>query len=170
MTIATHSRHPKTSFQSPLTIEENVDLRHHARDLMTIALLLMLAFILLLTHPAAAQSGAWAENLRDGKQEYEENCVSCHGPAGKGDGDLGQKLFKKPLDITTIAERNGGNFPFERVFQIIAGDEPVEGHDTMHMPDYAKRMKQDDFKPGYHQAHVRILQLTHYVDSIQAKK
>ena len=137
---------------------------------MAIGLLLMLAFLLLLSRPAAAQSGAWAENLRDGKQEYEENCANCHGAAGKGDGDLGQKLFKKPLDITTIAERNGGAFPFEKVFQIIAGDTPVEGHDTMHMPDYAKRMKQDDFKPGYHQAHVRILQLTHYVESIQAKK
>jgi hypothetical protein len=37
------------------------------------------------------------------------------------------------------------------------------------MPEYADRMKGDNFKPGYHQAHVRILQLTHYLESLQAK-
>ena len=132
-----------------------------------------IVFVLLLlavfTRPAASDSAAWRENLADGKQEYEENCVSCHGADGKVQGDLGQKLFKKPSDLTTISERNDKNFPFQRVFDIIAGDTPVAGHGTMHMPEYANRMKRENFKPGYHQAHIRILQLTHYLESIQAK-
>ena len=95
--------------------------------------------------------------------------MACHGADGKGQGDLGQKLFKKPKDLTTITQRNDGDFPFLRVFEIIAGEKPVPGHETMHMPEYAKRMRQNDFKLGYHQAHLRILELTHYLESIQSK-
>jgi mono/diheme cytochrome c family protein len=132
-------------------------------------ILVVLSLLVVFTRPAVSDSAAWRENLADGKQEYEENCVSCHGVDGKGQGDLGQKLFKKPSDLTTISERNDGQFPFQRMFEIIAGDTAVVGHETIHMPDYANRMKRDDFKPGYHQAHIRILQLTHYLESIQAK-
>ena len=131
--------------------------------------LVVLILLATFTLPVASDSAAWRENIAEGKQEYEENCVSCHGADGRGQGDLGQKLFKKPSDLTMISERNEGQFPFERIFQIIAGDTPVAGHETMHMPEYAARMKKDNFKPGYHQAHIRILQLTHYLESIQAK-
>jgi mono/diheme cytochrome c family protein len=135
----------------------------------TVGLFVLLLSLVVVSHPVASDSAAWRENLADGKQEYEENCVSCHGADGRGKGDLGQKLFKKPTDLTTIAARNEGQFPFQRIFEIIAGDTPVAGHETMHMPEYADRMKGDNFKPGYHQAHVRILQLTHYLESLQAK-
>ncbi len=135
----------------------------------TVGLFALLLSLVVVSRPAASDSAAWRENLADGKQEYEENCVSCHGADGRGQGDLGQKLFKKPTDLTTIAARNEGQFPFQRIFEIIAGDTPVAGHETMHMPEYADRMKGDNFKPGYHQAHVRILQLTHYLESLQAK-
>jgi mono/diheme cytochrome c family protein len=135
----------------------------------TVGLFVLLLSLVVVSHPAASDSAAWRENLADGKQEYEENCVSCHGADGRGKGDLGQKLFKKPTDLTTIAARNEGQFPFQRIVEIIAGDTPVAGHETMHMPEYADRMKGDNFKPGYHQAHVRILQLTHYLESLQAK-
>jgi mono/diheme cytochrome c family protein len=133
------------------------------------AILAVFLPLAVLTRPAASDSAAWRENLSDGKQEYEESCASCHGADGKGRGELGVKLFKKPSDLTTISERNDGHFPFQRIFEIIAGDTPVAGHETIHMPEYAERMKGDNFKPGYHQAHIRILQLTHYIQSIQAK-
>lgn len=134
-----------------------------------VGLLAVFLSLAVFTPPAASDSAAWRENLADGKQEYEENCMSCHGADGRGQGELGQKLFKKPTDLTTISERNDGQFPFQRIFEIIAGDTPVAGHETMHMPEYAERMKKDNFKPGYHQAHIRILQLTHYIQSMQAK-
>jgi hypothetical protein len=31
-------------------------------------------------------------------------------------------------------------------------------------------MKREDFQPGYNPAHVRILELTHYLESIQARQ
>lgn len=136
---------------------------------MTAILVLAILILAALTRIAAAQSGTWATILREGADEYKESCVACHGTDAKGGGELGQKLFKKPTDLTEIAKRTGGVFPFRRVFEIIAGDQPVEGHDTIHMPKYAERMKGTDFQPGYYRAHLRILELAHYLESIQVK-
>lgn len=130
---------------------------------------LVLIFVVVLAHSAAAQSGARAEILKEGMDEYIEHCAACHGADGRGAGELGQKLFKPPGDLTTIARTNDGQFPFWRVFEAIAGETAVEGHDTMHMPEFISRLRRDDFKRGFHQAHLRVLQLTHYVESIQAE-
>lgn len=130
---------------------------------------LVFAILATLSRIAAADSPTWTKVVGEGAEDYKENCAACHGTDAKGGGDLGQKLFKKPVDLTRLAELNGGPFPFRRVFDAIAGDVSIEGHDTMHMPKYAERMKGEDFEPGYNRAHLRILELTHYLESIQAK-
>lgn len=132
------------------------------------ALVLAIAILTAQTRITAAESDAWTTIIREGAEEYKESCAACHGTDAKGRGDLGQKLFKKPNDLTEIAKRNNGSFPFRRVFDVIAGDQPVDGHDTMHMPKYAERMKGEDFQPGYNRAHLRILKLAHYLESIQS--
>ncbi|MFA5952649.1 MAG: c-type cytochrome [Hyphomicrobium sp.] len=132
-------------------------------------LLVALGHLASLTRIAAAGSTTWTKVIEEGAEDFKESCAACHGADARGGGDLGGKLFKKPADLTTMSERNGCVFPFRRAFEILAGDGPVEGHDTMHMPKYAERMKREDFEPGYHRAHLRILELTHYLDSIQGK-
>ena len=37
-----------------------------------------------------------------GKTIYQDNCASCHGATGKGDGALKAYLVKAPSDMTTI--------------------------------------------------------------------
>lgn len=132
------------------------------------AFLVLVALLVLLARAAAAE-GARGKILEEGRQDFEENCVACHGSDARGTGELGPKLIKPPRDLTAIAGRNGGEFPFWRVFEIIAGEKVVPGHDTFQMPRYSTRMRGDDFKPGYLPAHVRVLELTHYLESIQAK-
>jgi mono/diheme cytochrome c family protein len=141
--------------------------RHHPWPLW--AFILIVAVLVFLARSAHGAGIARTKILAEGQQEYEENCVACHGADGKGGGELAGKLLKPPKDLTAISAANGGTFPFWRVFDILAGETPVEGHDTMHMPEYFKRMKQQDYKPGYLPAHVRILELTHYVESLQGK-
>lgn len=104
--------------------------------------------------------------LDDGRMEFEENCTACHGKDGT---ELAVKLVKPPKDLTAIAARNGGVFPFWQVFEIIAGETPVAGHDTFQMPQYSKRMRAQEGAPGFLPAHVRVLELTHYLESIQKK-
>ena len=133
------------------------------------AFLLVVVLLVVLARAAAAEGGARGKILADGRQDYEENCVACHGADATGTGELGPKLVKPPKDLTAIAARQGGEFPFWRVFDIIAGEKDVVGHDTFQMPKYSTRMRGDDFKPGYLPAHVRVLELTHYIESIQKK-
>jgi mono/diheme cytochrome c family protein len=40
------------------------------------------------------------ETLAAGAQLYHENCAPCHGETGKGDGDTGKILKKKPANFT----------------------------------------------------------------------
>lgn len=102
--------------------------------------LVALALFASFTRIAAASSTTWTKVIEEGAEDFKESCAACHGADARGGGDLGGKLFKKPADLTAMSERNGGVFPFRRVFDIIAGDVPVEGHDTMHMPKYAERI------------------------------
>lgn len=45
---------------------------------------------------------ATAENIAAGKKLYAENCASCHGASGKGDGEAGKDLNPKPANIAHI--------------------------------------------------------------------
>jgi mono/diheme cytochrome c family protein len=40
------------------------------------------------------------ESLAAGAQLYHENCAPCHGDTGKGDGDTGKIIKKKPANFT----------------------------------------------------------------------
>jgi mono/diheme cytochrome c family protein len=129
----------------------------------------LVAVLLVILARAAAAEDVQSRVLTDGRQDYEENCIACHGADATGMGELGKKLIKPPKDLTGIATRSGGQFPFWRVFDIIAGEVEVVGHETFQMPDYFARMRGEERKPGYLPAHVRILELTHYLESIQKK-
>jgi len=109
-----------------------------------------------------------AKVIADAVDDYARYCAACHGPQGRGDGEMAAILVKSPSDLTQITERYG-RFPFWRVYSIIAGDEPITGHDTFQMPQYSARMKADESKPGYLPTHIRILLLTHYLESLQPR-
>jgi mono/diheme cytochrome c family protein len=97
----------------------------------------------------------------------EESCAACHGADASGRGELADKLVKPPKDLTRLAEQNGGTFPFWRVFDIIAGDTTVEGHDTSQMPLFSQRMRGQEAAGVFPPAPLRVLALTHYLESIQ---
>jgi len=101
------------------------------------------------------------------REEFQESCAACHGADASGRGELANKLMKRPKDLTMIAEENGGTFPFWRVFDIIAGDTKVEDHDTSQMPLFSKRMRGQESAGIFPPAPLRVLALTHYLESIQ---
>lgn len=114
-----------------------------------------------------------------GKIEYQSNCASCHGLTGKGDGPLSRVLRVKPSDLTTIAKRNGGVFPANRVFEVIDGRQQVKEHGPREMPvwgkDYQKRTPRlttpGGFYSNYRNAAVnaKIISLVDYLYRIQVK-
>lgn len=70
----------------------------------------------------------------DGQDQFNTYCASCHGSSAKGDGVVGALLRKKPPDLTTLAQRNGGKYDGEMIFRIIDGRKPVDGHGGSDMP------------------------------------
>ena len=81
----------------------------------------------------------WAQEPDVGKIEYQWSCVVCHGVDGKGTGPLAAELNTKPADLTTIAKRNNGVFPINRVYETIDGRQQVKSHGPREMPVWGFR-------------------------------
>jgi cbb3-type cytochrome c oxidase subunit III len=50
-----------------------------------------------------------ATTLAEGKQLFTKNCLSCHGPLGKGDGKAGAALKPPPADLTDEMWKHGSS-------------------------------------------------------------
>lgn len=49
-----------------------------------------------------------------GRRLFEANCVSCHGPTGRGNGPIAARLETLPPDFTAMAEqRRDGDFAWK---------------------------------------------------------
>jgi len=124
---------------------------------------------LLLTPLARA---ATAAEMSYGEAEYLNSCAVCHGLDGKGDGPLGDELVRRPADLTTISQRNGGTFPYARVYAVIDGGFPVPSHGEREMPVWGRQFLEDDAKlygpaGGAIVTSERIHNLAGYVQSLQ---
>jgi hypothetical protein len=76
---------------------------------------------------AAILIGCGGQTLGDefdpGKSEYQPSCATWHGKDGKGNGPVGAELKVPPPDLTVLAKKNNGVFPFNSVYELIDGAE-----------------------------------------------
>lgn len=122
--------------------------------------------------------------VSQGQQLYAKYCASCHGPGGKGDGSVGKLLNPPASDLTQIAKRNGGKFPFYEVMQIINGRAPTsqqsdaslpglpKAHGEAGMPVWGEIFSREELSKGTSldlqlQATGKIMLITEYLQSIQ---
>lgn len=118
-------------------------------------------------HRAPAQE---MEVIAAGELEYQRNCAVCHGVDGKGQGLMKRFLTVAPADLTTLAKKNSGRFPFWQTYRIIDGREEVRGHGSQEMPVWGARFRADaggEDSPGRAQAAGRLLSLVFYLQHIQ---
>ncbi len=118
----------------------------------------------LLASPAMAQS---KEVIKLGKVEFEFHCTVCHGADGKGGGEMGKVLTKPPADLTQLSKNNDGRFPFWHVYAVIGGEASVIGHQPFEMPGFWRRFRAEEQTQSLLSAEMRVLVLTHYVESLQ---
>lgn len=78
----------------------------------------------------------------DGAKFYAENCVACHGMAGRGDGPSATELPSPPTDLTLLARKNGGNFPRAWALSYIYGH-PEQRDLARAMPQFGGAMAND---------------------------
>lgn len=132
----------------------------------------------------AAIAGAAAQDAPDGRDrlvaqeigygefEYTNSCAVCHGAEGRGDGPLAEELRRPPTDLARLSERNGGTFPYYRVFAVIDGRFLVPGHGERDMPVWGRQFIEEDapvFGPsgGEIVTTERIHELATYIQSLQ---
>ncbi len=99
---------------------------------------------------------------------YVNYCAACHGRDGKGNGPAVPALKSPPPDLTTLAKRNGGRYPAERVSAILSGKEELAAHGSSDMPVWGpvfSRMGRGDRA----EAQLRVSNLTTYLESMQVK-
>jgi mono/diheme cytochrome c family protein len=95
-------------------------------------------------------------------------CASCHGRDGKGDGPVASALNRRPPDLTTIARRNGGRFPTDRVERFVTGDrEPTIAHGSADMPVWGPIFQALDSDDRMNR--IRIENVVAFMESIQTK-
>jgi len=116
-----------------------------------------------------------------GAMEYKSNCAACHGLTGKGDGPYNAFLITHSApDLTTLAKRNEGVFPFQRVYEVIDGRQTVPAHGTRDMPIWGAQYNADASYyyrwgelPGRYDTEAfvrtRILALVDYISRLQVK-
>jgi mono/diheme cytochrome c family protein len=116
-----------------------------------------------------------ADKVDIGKREYESNCIACHGKDLKG-GAYVDFLKVTPPDLSQLSRKNGGVFPFERVYGSIDGRQELKGHGSRDMPIWGKDYQ---VKAGEYYVDVnydpeafiraRIFALIDYINRMQAK-
>lgn len=120
---------------------------------------------------------SWAQtSVGLGRADYRDNCASCHGTSGKGDGPVHSFLVKPPADLTTIARRNGGKFPEELMWEVIDGrwSGDTGPHGSREMPVWGQEFKAramtlpgDSVTTAEWSARNRIVSLLKYLETIQ---
>jgi mono/diheme cytochrome c family protein len=104
-----------------------------------------------------------------GVEMFNAYCAVCHGQNGKGAGPAADALKISPADLTQLTSRNNGKFPDQRVsLAISTGPAETLAQGSKEMPAWGQLFKHmGSTDPGV--ARIRVVNLTDYVRSIQAK-
>jgi mono/diheme cytochrome c family protein len=131
----------------------------------TLAILVVLA--------TSGTSVSVAEDLSGytGAQLFQRFCASCHGKTGEGNGPVAPFFKLRPPDLTQLARRSSGEFPAEKVRQIIDGRQRSLPHGAREMPVWGLELELADGKAAdpRKQADANISLLVEYLRSMQVK-
>jgi mono/diheme cytochrome c family protein len=121
------------------------------------------------TKPAANKAAAPRTTEASGKQTYMHYCASCHGADARGDGPAASVLKTTPPDLTTLAKRHDGKFPYDYVSDVLRFGTRINAHGSSDMPIWGPIFGSMD---NYDLAAVRkrIKDLSDYLVSLQQKE
>jgi mono/diheme cytochrome c family protein len=100
-----------------------------------------------------------------GRDSFETFCGSCHGAAGRGDGPVASQLRTKPPDLSVLAQRNGGAFPFDRIESFVTGTgRTLAAHGTTEMPVWGATFRAFETDTRVRE---RIRNLVRHIETLQ---
>jgi len=101
---------------------------------------------------------------------YGRYCSACHGQDGKGTGIVSGLMTPKPSDLTQLAKKAGGKFPFYEVMRTIDGRETVRAHGDPAMPVWGELFTTEAGPPDERDrlvARGKVVEITEYLATIQ---
>ncbi len=108
-------------------------------------------------------------NASSGKDMYIAYCASCHGATGAGNGPAAPALKAAPANLTELASKNGGKFPYAKVQTAIKGDADMpSAHGSQQMPVWGPTLWRLSGN-NETQSQLRIHNITEYIASLQKK-
>ncbi len=121
---------------------------------------------------AAGSAVAQPRPHEPGAEAYRLACGQCHGPDGRGDGPLRSLLNIQAADLTTLRQRNNGEFPFNRVMRIVDGRDQIAAHGTSQMPAWGAVFSleaSDRLDPYWRETYIRgrIVEVVAFVEALQ---
>ena len=83
-----------------------------------------------------------------GKAVYEQRCLACHGPQGKGDGPTGKVLVPPAADFTSAASRKKSDADLLKIIEngkpptaMVAWKGQLSEQDIQHVLAYVKALR-----------------------------
>jgi mono/diheme cytochrome c family protein len=103
-----------------------------------------------------------------GTGEFQRYCALCHGGDGRGAGPLTDAgtMKKSAADLTQIAKRNSGVFPFSKVADTIRDGGSIAEHSPSRMMAWGKIFSAESDPV---RAKAIIFEVTRYVEGLQEK-
>jgi mono/diheme cytochrome c family protein len=101
-----------------------------------------------------------------GQQIYQQFCAACHGADAKGNGPSASRLKSAPPDLTTLAQRHMGKFPYDYVESVLRFGTGPSTHGSSDMPTWGPIFQIID-KSNEQAVHRRIMNLCAYLASLQ---
>jgi mono/diheme cytochrome c family protein len=103
-----------------------------------------------------------------GGQMFKQYCAACHGADAKGNGPVRAALKIPAANLTTLAKRHGGKFPYEYVTGVLRFGPGLVSHGSADMPTWGPIF---DYIDNHNQGSVqqRIKNLCAYLASLQEK-
>lgn len=130
------------------------------------ALLLVILTAVANDHRTENQAQFPPTYVPSGQQIYQQFCAACHGVSAKGDGPAASRLKTPPPDLTTLAKRNMGKFPYDYVAGVLRFGPGPSLHGSSDMPTWGPIFQIVD-KNNEQAVRQRIKNLSAYLASLQ---
>jgi len=116
--------------------------------------------------PAVNEGQLPSNYMPTGEQMYKQYCATCHGKDGKGHGPLAVVLKTPPANLTTLAKRHDGKFPYEYLENVLQFGPGFPAHGSSDMPTWGSIFRYYD-KRDERVVKQRIRALSEYIASLQ---
>lgn len=130
------------------------------------ALLFAILTVVASDHKTGNQAQFPPTYVPSGQEIYQQFCAACHGLDAKGNGPTASRLKTAPPDLTTLAKRNMGKFPYDYVDSVLRFGPGPSAHGSADMPTWGPIFQIID-KNNERAVRQRIKNVSDYLASLQ---